>query len=136
MGTRAVFTFIDEDNEFHVYTHWDGYPEHAAAELVNALHKAWPLPRFESSEFACAFIAANKSGEGNIYLTKHWDNHCDLSYRYEISKAKNGQLIVRAFNPNMEVFYGRLKDFVKKVGNLETRQKWDNHVPSEHKLAA
>lgn len=22
MGTRAVITFIDEDNTFHVYKHW------------------------------------------------------------------------------------------------------------------
>lgn len=138
MGTRAVFTFKDNYNseEFHVYTHWDGYPEYAALQLVRALDKAWPLPRFEADEFACSFIGANKSGEGNFRLTKHWEEHGDISYRYEIWQAANKQLIVRAFNPNMEIFYGRMKDFVKKYGNLEAREKWDEHVPSDNKLAA
>ena len=25
MGTRAVYTFIDEDDRHSVYKHWDGY---------------------------------------------------------------------------------------------------------------
>ena len=33
MSTRAVYTFIDEHETYHVYKHHDGYPE-GAAELI------------------------------------------------------------------------------------------------------
>ena len=48
MGTRAVYTFIDEDNRFSVYKHWDGYPSRALGFIAAAQSFAWPLPRFEA----------------------------------------------------------------------------------------
>jgi len=89
MSTRAVITFIDERDTFHVYKHHDGYPlsEHGViAAIQKAMPLAWTLPRFEASEFACAFIAANKTRGGGLHLTGHWNQHGDLDYRYEVRR--------------------------------------------------
>lgn len=62
MSTRAVYTFFGDQGEaHHVYKHSDGYPSGAAQWITAALNFAWKLPRYESDEFAAAFVAANKS---------------------------------------------------------------------------
>lgn len=148
MGTRSVFVFkenVDSEQQFCVYKHYDGYPSGAADALVNAIPNAWDLPRYEPDEFAAAFVAANKEGAGNIRLTSGPDCHGDLEYVYELSQAKNGQLIIKAFDVSYswddrkitksEVFYGRLKDFVGLYGENETKAKWDRlDRSSPHKL--
>lgn len=99
MGTRAVITFVDEDNTFHVYKHWDGNPEHIMGCIEATKPFAWELPRFEADEFAAAFVAANKEkGGGDIRLTHTYENHCDLEFRYEV-RAIDGGLEVRIFTP-------------------------------------
>lgn len=99
MGTRAVITFIDEDNTFHVYKHWDGYPAEILKGIENAKPFAWELPRFEADEFAAAFIAANKEkGGGDIRLTHTYEDHGDLEFRYEVRLSRM-QLDVRVFTP-------------------------------------
>ena len=103
MGTRAVYTFIDNDSKFSVYKHYDGYPEGLGAGsgahgfIREAKKFAWDFPRFDASEFAAAFIAANK-GEagGDVYLTEGPQRHGDLSYKYEISKDVDS-LIVKVY---------------------------------------
>ena len=141
MGTRAVYVFkdsVDSTDRFCVYKHWEGYPSDSAASLVSALYKTWDLPRYEPDEFAAAFIAANKHGSGNIRLTNGPENHDDLEFIYEISQAKNGQLIIKAFDVSSfgpsEIFYGRLKDFVGLYGEENTKKKWDEKDNSPHKL--
>jgi hypothetical protein len=94
MGTRAVYTFIDEDDRHSVFKHWDGYPKWACRFIANALELAWPLPRFEADEYAAAFVAANKKEPGNLRLTSGPDAHGDLAYTYEI-RCRGGQLHVR-----------------------------------------
>lgn len=145
MGTRAVYSFLDEHNvAFHVYKHWDNNPEGAAGFLTNALEHAWDLPRYEHDEFAAAFIAANKKwgSGGDIRMCFRPENHCDIEYLYEISQAKNGQMIMKAFEVNFwdeskplrkQIFYGRLKDFVIEYGDDRAKMKWDNNVKSDHK---
>jgi hypothetical protein len=96
MGTRAVYTFIDEDGRHSVYKHWDGYPTWACKFIANALPLAWPLPRFEADEFAAAFVAANKQQPGNVRLTDGPDDHGDLEYAYEI-RCPAGRLHVGIF---------------------------------------
>jgi hypothetical protein len=96
MGTRAVYTFIDDDDCHSVYKHWDGYPTWACRFITNALSLAWPLPRFEADEFAAAFVAANKKQAGDIRLTTGPEAHGDLAYRYEI-RCPHGQLHVRIY---------------------------------------
>lgn len=145
MGTRAVYVFKDikEDAMFHaVYKHWDSYPAGAAGFFVKALGNSWDLPRYEADEFAAAFVAANKSGPGDVRLTNNPEYHSDLEYVYELFQAKNGQLIIQAFSVNFwetnkertEIFYGRLKDFVREHGSEEDKKAWDEIDGSPNKL--
>ena len=96
MGTRAVYTFIDEEDCISVYKQWDGCPRWACRFIASALPLAWPLPRFEADEFAAAFVAANKKEAGDIRLTAGPKTHGDLSYSYEIL-CRDGRLHVRIF---------------------------------------
>lgn len=94
MGTRAVISFIDEDNTFHVYKHWDGDPPSILHYIECAKVFAWELPRFEADEFAAAFIAACKSkGGGDVRLVKTYKGLGDLEFRYEV-RMHNGALEV------------------------------------------
>lgn len=74
MSTRAIYTFHDDDDAYHVYKHHDGYPWPAAvggfAHIRAALTLAWPLPRFEPDEFAAAFVAMSKMGEMQPIIEK------------------------------------------------------------------
>ena len=103
MSTRAVYTFIDDEEKFSVYNHWDNYPENtkgygAYAFIESAKKFAWDLPRFEASEFATAFIRAIKEeGGGKVYLSNGPQNHADLSYFYEI-RPKKDKLEVKTFD--------------------------------------
>ena len=96
MSTRAVYTFIDDNDHHHVYKHHDGYPSGAIEFILKALDKSWPLPRFEADEFAASFIAANKDAAGGIRLTTGPSAHGDLSYRYETT-VKEDKLYTRIF---------------------------------------
>lgn len=127
MSTRAVYTFKDSDNTFHIYKHSDGYPEGAATFIKKSVALAWPLPRFEASEFSAAFVAANKERGGDIYLTGGYDDHGDLDYRYEITFKEN-HIYVKAFNhygegfdekSYTEIFNGTLENFEKNCKFIE-----------------
>jgi hypothetical protein len=97
MSTRAVYTFKDNRGSHSVYKHYDGYPEGALSFIKEAKKYAWELPRFDASEFAAAFIAANKNeAGGDLYLTYGHEEHGDLDYRYEISADKD-KLLVKVF---------------------------------------
>lgn len=101
MSTRAVYTFADAHDKFHVYKHWDNYPERedntevgAYAFIRQAKGLAWELPRFEASEFATAFISKHKHEGGGVYLSKGARYHGDLSYHYTI-RQKGDKLEVK-----------------------------------------
>ena len=103
MGTRAVYTFKDQDSSYSVYKHYDGYPEGegggpGAYGFIRAAKEfAWDLPRFDASEFAAAFIAANKNkAGGDVYMTEGVGSHGDLSFAYEITRDKD-KLLVKTF---------------------------------------
>lgn len=120
MSTRAVYTFKDSQDEYHVYKHHDGYPSGAAVAITNALKYAWQLPRFEACEFGAAFIAGNKAEGGGVYLTHHYKDHGDLEYRYEIT-CIDKELNVTAFElidgvldeTWHEIFTGTLHEFIR-----------------------
>lgn len=108
MSTRACYTFKDNHETHHVYKHHDGYPSGAEQWIRAAIPFAWPLPRFEASEFGAAFIAANKrinerypkfSG-GGCYLMASGSIETvapnDIEYRYEV-EMKLDTLWVTAF---------------------------------------
>jgi hypothetical protein len=140
MATRSVFTFRDNLGSYSVYKHWDGYPEGAAEFLTKSIGYAWKLPRYEASDFAAAFVSANKgSGGGDVYLTTNHEAHGDIDYVYVVSSSdRNGQLIVRVYEVNdklEEIFYGRLKDFVDKYGDKSVKTMWNEYDVSENKLS-
>ena len=117
MSTRATYEFVDKYNSFTVYKHHDGYPEggvewiHAASEL------AWPLPRFEASEFAAAFVAANKGRSGDVYLSNGRDSHGDTEYHYIVTyEPKSEQLLITIKHPRTleRIDQGLLNDLLIK----------------------
>ena len=122
MSTRAVYTFKDDLTSCHIYKHHDGYPSGAQGFIQDALAYAWALPRFDPSDFAAAFVAANKSkGGGGVYLSNGWCEHDDLDYRYEI-RAEGKELHITAYESqytnmgNVEynlIFVGSLAEFVQ-----------------------
>lgn len=93
MSAGASFEFKDKYDSYLVYKHCDGYPSGAADSIKGALLYAWELPRFEASEFAAAFIAANKThGGGNVYCDVK-EHSSDVQYRYIIT-CEDGRLMV------------------------------------------
>jgi hypothetical protein len=122
MSTRAVITFADDGQQFHVYKHGDGKPAEIGKALDATLPYAWPLPRYEATDFAAAFIAANKLKHGGgICLTTHWADHGDLDYRYLLYVSER-KVMVRAVCMSMStpdvlteqlLFDGPLLHFLK-----------------------
>lgn len=101
MSTRAVYTFKDKYDTFHVYKHHDGYPSGAAQWIRNGFLQFNETfdgkpGQFEASELACRFIVANKDRYGGIYMSKGPKHHGDLEYRYEIESCSGGA-IMRAY---------------------------------------
>lgn len=87
MGINAVVTFIDANNVCDVYVHGNAYPENINQMIENAKEYAFKFPRFEASDFAAAFIAANKTkGGGNIYFG---DEDMEVDYSYTVSVRQN-----------------------------------------------
>lgn len=84
MSTNAIIFFQSDETSISyssgVYQHWDGYPSGVQATINKTIESglAWELPRFEADEFAAAFIAANKTAEGNY---RHIDKS-DMRIRY------------------------------------------------------
>lgn len=116
MSTRALYTFIDGSSTFHVYKHYDGYPNGAIEFIKAAIEYAWEFPRFEAGDFGAAFVKANKDNGGGVYLSL--GKHGDLSYRYEIRyNQEKQQLEIKAFNEdeNKSIFEGTLTEFEKFV---------------------
>lgn len=97
MSIRAVYTFRDSDGGiFAVYKHHDGYPAGAAEFIEKAKALSWGAGRFDASEFAAAFVAANKTGAGDVYLSKGYRAHGDIDYDYVITGA-DGALFVEVY---------------------------------------
>jgi len=128
MSTRAVYTFKDERDTFHIYKHHDGYPTGAAEWIAKAIPNAWALPRFEACEFAASFVAGNKDRAGAVYLTTDWKAHGDLAYRYEIT-AVGKNLMVSAFHKvwnetaddiYTEIFSGTLNEFNLRASTIQS----------------
>jgi hypothetical protein len=95
MSTRAIYTFVGNSEEHHVYLHHDGYPSGAFLAIQNAMSLAWPMPGFEANEFAAAFVAANKTAPGSVRLanTRHYAS--DTAYGYRIYQDAEAGLCVQ-----------------------------------------
>ena len=119
MRTRAVYTFTDSDDTFHIYIHCDGYPEGAAQYFAN-LRKFYngKIKNFVAMEIGASFVYVNKTRYGNVYLTKHYNNHGDLEYRYELKTDENGCILTAYTMPdNMPFFSGNLDLFLQQYGS-------------------
>lgn len=112
--TPAIFSFTDKNDSNALYIHCDGDPEGAAVSILKAFYRAWTLPRFEANELSAAMVAANKMKAGHVRLVNSPVAIDQCEFVYEIFQAKNGQMIVKAFEDGKEFFYGRLKDFCLK----------------------
>ena len=66
--TEANHSIGEPDTKYAIYKHHDGYPQGVQPMIEEALTLAWPLPRFEADEFAASFVAANKTGSGDVRL--------------------------------------------------------------------
>ena len=96
MSTRSNLIIDDGYDRIQLYRHWDGYPDGSGGVLATlelALPYAWPLPRFEASDFAAAIVRAWKtSGGGNINIDgspKGWELiHGDTEWVYLVKLAK------------------------------------------------
>lgn len=131
MSTRAMYTFKDKHDTIHVYKHCDGYPEGGLSWIVNTQKLAWNLPRFEASDFAAAFVGANKAGSGNVRLCgtdiqDPWQMSADSQYHYTVTCNK-GALHVQIDEVNWRdtpekppqaetLFAGTLDAAVEKFG--------------------
>lgn len=78
MSTRGLYVVKDNENSFTIYKHWDNYPSGALDFIKKAKAYAWDLPRFDASDFGAAFIAANKTEGGNVYLTNESTTNADV----------------------------------------------------------
>lgn len=147
MGTRAVYTFKEGKERYHVYKHWDGYPEGAALFFMRAIPYAWGGTRFEAMEFAAAFVAGNKpQGGGDVYFTKSPNAHGDLEYIYELYQNNLGGLMIKAISVDWDgeknrtvkkqMFKGSLIAFVAKYGTGEALRRAEEHWMSAFPKAA
>ena len=104
----AIVTFKDEDGEYSVFKHFDGYPSELLKIIEEAKKYAWPLPRFEANEFSGAFVVAaknetiravDKAGYGTDYgggvrlVGQNEIENWDVDYHYLV-ECINGQLVV------------------------------------------
>lgn len=149
MSTRAIIIFKNEINDkednftnYSVYKHFDGYPEGMLAAIENAFQYAWKLPRFESDDFAAAFIVGNKKESGDVRISHGPKYHDDLNYIYELAPAtSNSQLIIRVWDNinsysgfvnklnNKPMFYGRYKNWKEKIITEKEKEKEiQNHI--------
>jgi hypothetical protein len=151
MSTRALYTFKagpghEWEMDWNVYKHHDGYPTGAADAILHALPRAWPLPRYESDEFAAAFIGGNKhlpdpkyptSQGGGVRLMPQGDpkevagKYCsDIQYRYVVEQEAKAphDLIVTAYAfrdyngvADTKLFAARIGDFAKHAKAWEKK---------------
>ena len=86
MGTRAIYTFEDADTERHIFVHYDGYPVGAAGYFKQWLDTSysWTLPRFEADEAAAGFVAAIKTGPGNVRICSDRFTYSDVEFGYRL----------------------------------------------------
>ena len=105
MSTRSNLIIEDGHDRIQLYRHCDGYPDGAGgvlADLELALPYAWPIPRFEASDFAAAIVRAWKTeGGGNIYIDgspKGWELiHGDTEWVYVVKPRKKPARIKQGF---------------------------------------
>jgi hypothetical protein len=128
MSTRAIYSFIDATDTYHVYVHYDGYPSGAAAYFKQWLDSdlSWTLPRFEADEAAAGFIASIKTRQGNVRIAKNRTDAVDVEYGYRIYQDNDNRLCVQCVTTNYwgvlheeVIFDGAMDTFIVTSGQIE-----------------
>jgi hypothetical protein len=128
MSTRAIYSFIDATDTYHVYVHYDGYPSGAANYFKRWLDSnlSWELPRFEADEAAAGFIASIKTRQGNVRIAKNRTDAVDVEYGYRIYQDNDNRLCVQCVTTNYwgvlheeGIFDGAMDTFIVTSGQIE-----------------
>lgn len=96
MATSCIIYFKDKHGDtVTVYQHWDGNLETVQANLEKAKEYAWPLPRYEASDMAAAYVAANKpKGGGDIRIGVDIDPEFVDTFTVEAAENEEDGLVV------------------------------------------
>ena len=139
MATRATYTLRQKETRagaprkggvYHVYIHYDGYPEGAAEYFAAAMklralrYSAENLDAGLRGSLPEQFIRANALAE----FTNHPDDHGDTEFHYDIAEVYNAEkrettVTVKAYKlanfsekvlPRTEFFNGPIEEFIKR----------------------
>ena len=130
MGTRATYCFSSEYKPATtVYIHWDGYPDGAAAYLLNAIkhvcHKGDSIREFSGLLTVETFIRANEGAE----ITSGHDAHGDTDYRYDVD-LKSDTVVVRKrsktpiWTGSIAQFINTFSEYTKEVVRKRGSNQW------------
>jgi len=128
MSTRAIYSFRDQTDTYHIYVHYDGYPSGAATYFKRWLDSglSWTLPRFEADEAAAGFVAAIKTGEGSVRIAKSRTDMVDVEYGYRIYQDNDNRLCVQCVTANYwdslyeeVIFDGEMDTFIMNAEQIE-----------------
>ena len=129
MGTRAIYTFEDGEIERHIFVHYDGYPTGAASYFKQWLdtNYSWTLPRFEPDEAAAGFVAAIKTGPGNVRICHGRFDYSDVEFGYRLFTLR-GELHVQCATTDYWgeapaehiIFDGPMSEFMAKARDVQT----------------
>ena len=128
MSTRALITVKSRGETFHIYRHCDGYPQGESGvirDLKASCKLAWPLPRFEASDFAAAIVATMKTREGQIYLSKSLD--CGQAYTYVLTQGKGLQIMLAIYEGTAKsgvmIYQGTLPECLLDAAGTDAMQQ-------------
>jgi hypothetical protein len=128
MGTRAIYTFEDDSCERHIFVHYDGYPKGAADYFKQWLdtNYSWTLPRFEADEAAAGFVAAIKTGPGNVRICGDRFSYTDVEFGYRLFTLRD-ELHVQCSTTNYRgdapaehiIFDGPMSEFMARAAEIQ-----------------
>jgi len=131
MGTRAIYTFEDENDERHIFVHFDNYPVGAAEYLRQWLDAgvSWTMPRFEADEAAAGFVAAIKTGAGNVRIAsdRFASRDVEFGYRVFMKGVRSPRLHIQCSTTDYWgdapaetiIFDGPMSEFMAKAAEIQ-----------------
>lgn len=118
MSTRSI-TVVYQDSKplVTIYRHHDGYLECHGADLVDfvanrKIVNGEPNDSYDFNgmgDLAARLVTYLVNDGHSIYIEP--SNWSDWQYKYELYKFPNGQVGMRVFDNEKELYYGRVKDF-------------------------
>jgi hypothetical protein len=124
MGTPAQITFKDANDSIRIICNDDGHPETIASRISNSYKVAWPVGRYDATEFAAAFVATNKTRAGGVYIVNKGIYVAD--YRYVVKPDSLGSQLLRVEAHKVSAASGRWKKMWE--GYLPDMLAWANSI--------